>query len=150
MKLYELKRSTWLKDKANRIGRWNASKWTYSGKWLKWQKARSGRSVKPFFEWGQTSIVQRMPKARWFTRNDKFVTHYSIINLWSLEKDGKIVKGMKLNKFKLKELWYIKKESDLVKILWTWDFSKNITFVGMDKYSKTATTKIEKAWSKIN
>ena len=150
MKLYELKRSTWLKDKANRIWRWNASKWTYSGKWLKWQKARSGRSVKPFFEWGQTSIVQRMPKARWFTRCDKFVDHYSVINLGSLQKDERIADTMELNKFKLKELWYIKKESALVKVLWTWDFFKKLTFVGLDKFSKSAVEKIEKAGAKIN
>lgn len=150
MKLYELKRSTWLKDKANRIGRWNGSKGTYSGKWLKWQKARSGRSVQQFFEWGQTSLVQRMPKSRWFTRCDKFVNNYSIVNLCALETDERIVNDMELTKFKLKELWYIKKESDLVKVLWTWDFSKKVTFVWMDKYSKTAITKIEKAWATVN
>jgi ribosomal protein L15 len=70
--------------------------------------------------------------------------------LGSLQKDERIANDMELNKFKLKELWYIKKESDLVKILWTWDFSKRLTFVGMDKYSKTATTKIEKAWATVN
>jgi ribosomal protein L15 len=150
MKTYELKRSTWLKDKANRIWRWNGSKGTYSGKWLKWQKARSWRSVQPFFEWWQTSIVQRMPKARWFTRNDKFITHYSVINLSSLEKDERITKDMEITKFKLKELGYIKKESDCVKVLWTWDFSKKLTFTWLEKFSKTATNKIEKAWAKIN
>lgn len=57
---------------------------------------------------------------------------------------------MEINKFKLKELWYIKKESDLVKILWTGEFSKKLTFTWMDKFSKTALNKIEKAWAKIN
>ena len=100
MKLCELKRSTWLKNKSNRVWRWNSSKWTYSGRWQKWQKARSGHSAKPFFEWGQTSIVQRMPKAKWFTRCDKFIANYSIINLTKLEKDDEINK----NKEKIEEL----------------------------------------------
>lgn len=150
MKLCELKRSTWLKDKANRIGRWNSSKWTYSGRGQKWQKARSWHSAKPFFEGWQTSIVMRMPKARWFKRHDKFVDSYSIINLSTLEKDERIAKDMEINKFKLKELGYIKKESDLVKVLWNWDFSKKLTFTWLEKYSKSALNKIEKAGAKIN
>ena len=150
MKLCELKRSTWLKNKSNRIWRWNWSKWTYSGRWQKWQKARSWHSAKPFFEGWQTSIVMRMPKARWFKRNDKFVDNYSIINLSTLEKDERIAKDMEINKFKLKELGYIKKESDLVKVLWNWDFSKKLTFTWLEKYSKSALNKIEKAGAKIN
>ena len=150
MKLCELKRSTWLKSKSNRIWRWNSSKWTYSGRGQKWQKARSWHSAKPFFEGWQTSIVMRMPKARWFKRHNKFVDNYSIINLSTLEKDERIAKDMEINKFKLKELGYIKKESDLVKVLWNWDFSKKLTFTWLEKYSKSALNKIEKAGAKIN
>jgi len=150
MKLCELKRSTWLKNKSNRIWRWNASKWTYSGRWQKWQKARSWHSAKPFFEGWQTSIVMRMPKARWFKRNDKLVTHYSIINLSNLEKDERVTKDMEITKFKLKELGYIKKESEFVKVLWNGDFSKKLTFTWLEKFSKSALEKIEKAWAKVN
>lgn len=150
MRLHEIKRSTWLKDKANRIWRWNASKWNYSGKWHKWQKARSGGSISPFFEWWQTSIVQKMPKMRWFKRHFKLLDNYSVVNLWNLQKDERITNNMELTKFKLKELWYIKKESDLVKVLWNWDFSKEIVFVGVDKFSKSAIEKIEKSGSKAN
>jgi len=150
MRIHELKRSTWLKDKSNRLWRWNASKWNYSGKGHKWQKARSGWSISQFFEWGQTPLVQRMPKMRWFKRHDKLSDTYAVINLWNLEKDKNIEKNMEINKFKLKELGYIKKESELVKILWNWDFSKNLIFINIDKFSKTAIEKIEKSWSKIN
>ncbi len=150
MRLHEIKRSSWLKDKANRIWRWNASKWNYSGKGHKWQKARSGWSISPFFEGWQTSIVQKMPKMKWFKRHYKLVQNYSVVNLWALQKDERIVNKIELNKFKLKELWYIKKESDLVKILWNWDFSKEIVFVGIDKVSKSAMDKIEKSGSKLN
>lgn len=150
MKIHELKRSTWLKNKARRLGRWDATKGNTSGKGHKWQKARSGYSAKPFFEWGQTSIVQRLPKAKWFTRHDKLRDTYAVINLGRLEKDNNITKDMEITKFKLKELWYIKKESELIKILWTGDFSKKLTFTGLEKFSKIAITKIEKAWAKIN
>ena len=150
MKIHELQRSTWLKDKARRLGRWDATKGNTSGKGHKGQKARSGYSAKPFFEWGQTSIVQRLPKAKWFTRHDKLRDTYAVINLGNLEKDERIAKDMEITKFKLKELGYLKKESELVKILWTGDFSKKLTFTELEKYSKTAITKIEKAGAKIN
>jgi len=150
MKLHEIKRSSGLKDKANRIWRWNASKWNYSGKGHKWQKARSGGSIPVFFEGWQTPIVQQMPKARGFKRYFKLLQKYSVINLWRLQKDERITDKLELNKFKLKELWYIKKESDLVKVLGNWDFSKEIVFVWLDKFSKSAMEKIEKTNSKIN
>jgi len=150
MKIHDLKRSTWLKSKANRLWRWDATKGNYSGKGHKWQKARSGYSAKPHFEGWQTSIVQRLPKLKGFKRHDKLTDTYAVINVWNLEKDERITKDMEINKFNLKELWYIKKESELVKVLWTWDLSKKLTFVGLEKFSKTAVEKIEKAWAKIN
>lgn len=150
MKIHELKKSTWLKDKARRIGRWDATKGNTSGKGHKGQKARSWYSAKPFFEGGQTSIVQKLPKAKGFKRHDKLVDTYAVINLSKLEKDKKITNDMKINKFKLKELGYIKKESELIKILWTGDFSKKITFIELEKFSKKAIQKIEKAGSKIS
>ncbi len=150
MRLHEIKRSTWLKDKANRLWRWNASKGNYCGKWHKWQKARSGGSVPNFFEWWQTPMVQRMPKMKWFKRYYKLVDKYFIVNLWNLQKDERIKEEMELNKFKLKELWYIKKESDLVKILGNWDFSKKLIFIWIEKFSKTAFKKLEKSWSTTN
>jgi ribosomal protein L15 len=57
---------------------------------------------------------------------------------------------MEITKFKLKELGYIKKESEFVKVLWNEDFSKKLTFTGLEKFSKSALEKIEKAWAKIN
>ncbi len=146
MKIHQLKRSKWLTDKANRKGRWNGSKWNYSGKWHKWQKARSGHSMKPFFEWWQTSIVQRIPKAKWFKRYYKLVTEYSVINLSKLEADVRILDGMEITKELLKDLWYIKNESLLVKILWDWDLTKKITFANIEKFSKSAEEKIANPW----
>lgn len=149
MKLHEIKRSSGLKDKANKLGRGNASKGNYSGKWHKGQKARSGWGVPIFFEWGQTPLIQKLPKQRWFKRFYKLITNYSVVNLWRIDKDERISNSMELSKFKLKELWYIKKETELVKVLGNGEFSKKISFVNLDKYSKTAIEKIEKSWSQI-
>lgn len=147
MKIHLLKRSKWLTDKAKRKGRGNGSgKWNYSGKWHKWQKARSGFSMKPFFEWGQTSIVQRIPKAKWFKRHYKLVTEYSVINLSKLEADVRIADWAEITKALLKDLWYIKNEKLLVKVLWDWDLTKKLTFTGIEKFSKSAEEKIANPW----
>ncbi|HRX63598.1 MAG TPA: 50S ribosomal protein L15 [Candidatus Absconditabacterales bacterium] len=150
MKLFEIKKSTGLKKKANRIGRGNATKGNYSGKGLKGQKARSGYSAKPYFEGGQTSVVQRLPKMRGFKRYYKLVDNYYVVNLGNLEKDERVTKDMEITKFKLKELGYIKKEKNLVKILGNGKLTKKLSFKGIEKFSKTATEKIEKAGAKIN
>ena len=150
MKIFELTKSKGLIRKKKRIGRGNGSgKGNYSTKWHKGQKARSGFSMSPTFEWGQTSFVQRMPKSRGFKRHYKLVDIYSIVNLSSLEKDERITNDFEVTKFKLKELGYISKESNLVKVLWLGDFTKSLTFDWMDKFSKTAQEKIEKSGWKI-
>ena len=145
MKIHQLQRSKWLKDKARRLGRWNAT-WTgnYSGKGLKWQKSRSWFSMKPFFEWGQTSIVQRLPKARGFTRYYKLVQDVVIVNLGSLDADVRIADTMEINKQILKDLGYIKSVKAFVKILSHGDYSKHLTFVDMDAFSASAKIKMEK------
>ena len=148
MKLHQLEKSKWFKDKARRLGRWNASKGNYSGKWLKGQKARSGRSVRPFFEWGQTPVVMRMPKAKWFKRADKWIDKYVIINVAALEQDASI--KTEVNKAVLKEAGYIKSISDLVKILWNGELTKSLNFAGIEKFTKSAAEKIEKAGGKIS
>jgi len=148
MKLHQLEKSKGFKDKARRLGRWNASKWNYSGKWLKGQSARSGRSVRPFFEWGQTPVVMRMPKAKWFKRCDKWVDSYTIINVSTLEQDTAFT--WDVTKAILKEAWYIKNESDWVKILGNWELKKSLNFTGIEKFTKSAVEKIEKAGGKIS
>ncbi len=143
MKLHTLKRSKWIVSKSKRLGRWDGSgKGNYSTKGLKWQKSRSGVSIKPFFEWWQTSIVQRIPKARWFKRYFKLIKDISVINLGNLNKDERITDWMKISKETLKELGYIKKRASYVKILWNGDWTKKVEFVDIDFFSKTAEEKI--------
>lgn len=145
MRIHQLQKSKWLKDKARRKGRGNATgTGNYSGKGLKGQKSRSWFSMKPFFEWGQTSIVQRLPKARGFTRYYKLVKDVAIINLGTLDADDRITDTMEITKELLKELGYIKSVKHLVKLLWQGDYAKHLTFKDIDAFSASAKTKIEK------
>lgn len=148
MKLHELQRSKGFKEKTRRLGRGDATKGNYSGKGHKGQKARSGKSVRPFFEGGQTSIVQRMPKAKGFKRYYKLVDIYAVVNVGSLEKDARIT--TEVTKAALKAAGYIKKESELVKILGNGELSKALIFTGIEKFTKSAIEKIEKAGGKIS
>lgn len=90
MKLHTLKQSKGIIEKNNQLGRGNASKGNYSGKGHKGQKARSGHSMKPFFEGGQTSIIQRLPKRRGFKRYFKLIQETTPVNIDRLEKDTRI------------------------------------------------------------
>ncbi len=143
MKLHTLTRSKGIVSKSKRLWRWNGSgKGNYSTKGLKWQKARSGTTTRPFFEWGQTSIIQRIPKAKGFKRYFKLVKEVVIVNLWNLDADQRIVEGMEITKAVLKDFWYIKTTETHVKLLWNGDWTKKVTFVDVDSYSKSAQEKI--------
>lgn len=147
MKLHSLVRSKGLTDKLNRRWRGNASgRGNFSGRGCNGQKSRSGHSMKPFFEWGQTSVVMRMPKHRGFKRYYKLVTPVQTVNLESLQKDEKITDVV--TKELLLQLGYIRTADVAVKILWTWDLQKALSFEGIEHFSATAKAKIEKAgWS---
>jgi len=147
MQLQDLKRSKGLKDKARRKGRGNASKGNTSGRGNKWQWARAGYSRKPFFEWGQTPLVQRIPKMRGFKRYFKLLEDYNVINVSTFDSDERVID--KVNKEVLVALWYIKNEEELVKVLWQWEITKKLQCSGLEKYSKSAQDKIEKAGGKI-
>lgn len=143
MKLHQLKRSTWLKDKAKQRGRGNGTgTGNYSGRGLKGQKARSGHSMKAFFEWGQTSIIQRLPKAKGFKRPFKLVKEVVVVNLGTLDQDKRISDAMEITKVVLKELGYIKHETATVKILGDGNYGKHLTFSWIELFSKSAQEKM--------
>ncbi len=149
MQIHQLQKSKWLKDKQRRRGRGNATgTGNYSGRGLKGQKSRSWFSMKPFFEWGQTSIVQRLPKARGFTRYYKLVQDVVIINLGALDADVRISDAMEINKQVLKDLGYIKNIKVFVKLLWHGDYAKHLTFKDIDAYSASAKVKMDKPGTK--
>ncbi|MDO4713139.1 MAG: 50S ribosomal protein L15 [bacterium] len=148
MKLHSLVRSKGLKDKLNRRGRGNASgRGNFSGRGCNGQKSRSGHSMKPFFEGGQTSVVQRMPKHRGFKRYYKLVDTIEVVNLAALEKDERITSMV--NKELLVDLGYIRSNADAVKVLGNGDFSKALSFEGIELFSNSAKAKIEKAGGSI-
>jgi large subunit ribosomal protein L15 len=88
-----------------------------------------------------------MPKAKGFKRYYKLVDTYEVINVSSLEKDVRITS--EITKESLKNAGYIKKTSALVKILGNGELTKSLTFTGIEKFTKSATEKIQKAGGKI-
>ncbi|MBO4203595.1 50S ribosomal protein L15 [bacterium] len=147
MKLHELTRSKGFKAKSRQLGRGDASKGNYSGKGLKGQKARAGKTIRPFFEGGQTPITMRMPKAKGFKRYYKLVDTYEVFNVAVFEKDDRF--SSEVTKELLKQAGYIKTTDALVKILGNGELTKALTFTGMDKFTTSAKEKIEKAGGKI-
>lgn len=148
MKLHNLVRSKGLKDKLNRRGRGNASgRGNFSGRGCNGQKSRSGHTMKPFFEGGQTSIVQRMPKHRGFKRYYKLLDMVQVVNLAALEHDSRVT--AKVTKELLVDLGYLHSTADIVKVLGNGILTKSLSFEGIEQFSDSAKQKIEKAGGSI-
>ena len=105
----------------------------------KGQKARSGVSIKPWFQGGQSPIYRRIPK-RGFN-NKRFTVRYAIINLDTLNRfnDGDTV-TLEL----LKEMGIIKKELSGLKVLGNGNLEKKLT-IKANRFSSKAVSKIEDA-----
>ncbi len=109
----------------------------------KGQKARSGASIKPWFQGGQTPLFRRLPK-RGFN-NKRFETKYACINLSDLEKffkDGDVVTPEVL-----REKGIIKKELSGIKVLGNGELKIKLT-VKANRFSTSAVSKIENAGGK--
>ena len=107
------------------------------------QKSRSGASIKPWFQGGQSPLYRRLPK-RGFN-NARFTTRYAILNLSDLNKffnDGDVVTPEVL-----KERGIIKKQLCGVKVLGNGELEKKLT-VKASRFSSSAVTKIESAGGK--
>ena len=106
----------------------------------KGQHARSGSSISPWFQGGQTPLYRRIPK-RGFN-NARFEVKYATINLDVINKyfnDGENVTPEVL-----KERGIIKKQLGGVKVLGNGELTKKLT-VKVAGASKTAVEKIEAA-----
>ncbi len=139
MKLHELN-SLPESKKIKRVGRGPGSgmgKTSTRGE--KGQKARSGVSIKPWFQGGQSPIYRRIPKGGF--NNAAFTTRYAIINLSDLNRfnDGDVV-TMEL----LKELGIVKKELSGLKVLGNGNLEKKLT-IKANRFSSIAVSKIESA-----
>ena len=107
------------------------------------QKSRSGVSIKPWFQGGQSPIYRRVPK-RGFN-NARFTTRFAIINLSELNKffkDGDVV-----SEEILKERGIIKKRLSGIKVLGNGDLEKKLT-IKANRFTSSAVSKIEDAGGK--
>ena len=107
------------------------------------QKSRSGASIKPWFQGGQSPLYRRIPK-RGFN-NARFTTRYAVINLSDLNKffnDGDVV-----SEEVLKERGIIKKSLAGIKILGNGNLEKKLT-IKANRFTSSAVSKIENAGGK--
>jgi len=107
------------------------------------QKSRSGASIKPWFQGGQSPLYRRLPK-RGFN-NARFTTRYAIINLSDLNKffnDGDVVSAEIL-----KERGIIKNRLSGIKVLGNGVLEKKLT-VKANRFTNSAVSKIEDAGGK--
>ena len=143
MKLHELNALPEAKNK-KRLGRGPGSgTGKTAGHGEKGQKARSGSSISPWFQGGQSPLYRRIPK-RGFN-NKRFEVKFATINLSDLDKffkDGDVVTPEIL-----KEMGIIKKQLSGVKVLANGELKKKLT-VKANRFSSTAVTKIENAGGK--
>ena len=144
MKLHELKKNEGATFARKRVGRGAGSGLgKTSGKGQKGQKSRSGASINPVFEGGQSPLFRRL-HIRGFS-NAKFKVRYATINLSDLNKffnDGDVVTPELL-----KEKGIIKKQLSGVKVLGNGQLEKKLT-VKVNRFSSSAVTKIESAGGK--
>ncbi len=121
-----------------RVGRGNASgHGTYSGRGLKGQKARAGRTPKLGFEGGQTKLIKRLPRRRGFT--NLFRTEYSPVNLSDLRVFDA---GTEVTPELLKERGILRSLRKPVKVLAAGELTGPLT-VKAHKFSVSARGKIE-------
>ena len=141
MKLHELSKSATTSRK--RVGRGTGSGLgKTSGRGQKGQKSRSGASISPVFEGGQSPLYRRLHK-RGFS-NAKFKVRYASINVSDLNRfnDGDVVTPELL-----KEIGMIKNQLDGIKVLGNGTLSKKLT-VKAHRFSSSALKKIEESGSK--
>ncbi len=101
------------------------------------QKSRSGASISPWFEGGQSPLYRRIPK-RGFN-NKRFRTEYAVINLSDLNRfnDGDTVTPEVLF-----DLGIVKKQLAGIKVLANGTLEKKVN-VKAHRFSSKAVTKIE-------
>lgn len=129
------------RKKRKRVGRGPGSgHGKTSGRGAKGQKSIAGYSRKRGYEGGQMPLHRRLPK-RGFT--NIFKKEYTEINLDRLEK----IKKEEITLQDLLEAGFIKKESEVVKILGRGDISSP-KIIHAHKFSQSAQKKIEEKGGK--
>ena len=144
MHAHELRPPKGAKHARKRVGRGNASgHGTYSGRGLKGQKARAGRTPRLGFEGGQTRLIKRLPRRRGFT--NIFRKEYSAVNLRDLER---FPAGTEVTPELLRESGILSTLRRPVKVLAMGELTRALS-VRAHKFSMTAREKIEAAGGSI-
>ncbi len=140
MQQHELRSPRGARKTRRRVGRGNASgHGTYAGRGLKGQQARSGYSMKPGFEGGQTPLIRRLPHRRGF--RNPFRVQYTPVNLKDL---AKLPAGAEVTPESLREARIVRSLRHPIKILGDGELAVALT-VRAHRVSAAARAKIEAA-----
>jgi large subunit ribosomal protein L15 len=160
MKLHDLRPAVGSHKAKTRVGRGIAAgKGKTAGRGTKGQKARTGGSIQPWFEGGQTPIHVRLPKLRGF--KNRFRIEYEIVNVGRLsalaetgildapEADGKAAKSSKptpvtITPDILAVVGLVRTLTKPLKVLGHGEVTRPL-FIVADAFSKSAIAKIEAA-----
>jgi len=163
MKLHDLKPAPGSNTASTRVGRGIAAgKGKTAGRGTKGQKARTGGSIPPWFEGGQTPIHIRIPKLRGFTNRGRI--DYEVVNLGrisllvelgelELAEQGTGTKPARtapitINQDILRAVGLVRTLNKPLKVLGNGDVSVPL-FVVADAFSKSAIEKIEAAGGSV-
>jgi len=160
MKLHDLRPAEGSHRARTRVGRGIAGgKGKTAGRGTKGQKSRTGGTIQPWFEGGQTPIHVRLPKLRGF--RNMFRVEYEIVNVGRIsalaetgvldmpEIDGAAAKSVKpapvtITADILAAAGLVRTLDKPLKVLGHGDVTRPL-FIVADAFSKSATAKIEAA-----
>lgn len=143
MELNNLKKNPGATHRSKRVGRGPGSGLgKTSGRGENGQKSRSGASISPVFEGGQSPLFRRLHK-RGFS-NARFKVRYATVNVEDLNifNDGDVVTPELL-----KEKGIVKKQLSGIKVLGNGTINKKLT-IKAHRFTQSALVKIEESGSK--
>ena len=152
MKLHDLKPAPGSHKRRVRVGRGIAAgKGKTAGRGTKGQKSRSGGTIPPWFEGGQTPIHVRVPKLRGFKRRDR--TEYQVVNVGRIAEyansgrfgaDAGDKEPLTVNAEVLAAAGLISSPDKPIKVLGGGDVDLKL-FVAADAFTASGRSKIEAA-----
>jgi len=161
MKLHELQPAPGSHKPRTRVGRGIAAgKGKTAGRGTKGQKARSGGSIPPWFEGGQTPLHMRIPKLRGF--KNRFKIEYEVVNVGAIgaaadrgafefDDTRKSAKSgpVTVNQDILRAVGLVRTLNKPLKILGAGELTAPL-FVVADAFTASAREKIEAAGGSVN
>lgn len=163
MKLHDLRPAEGSRTPRIRVGRGIAAgKGKTAGRGTKGQKSRSGGSIAPWFEGGQTPLHQRIPKLRGFRSRGR--VEYEVVNVGAIGRlaeqgafpadetakgRGSKAAPTTINQDILRDVGLVRTLARPLKILGEGELSTPL-FVVADAFSKSAVTKIEAAGGSVS